>query len=106
MIQSFSDESLKKIHRQNKHVPLVKLVDKGQLQQFNDQRLKEIRSYAIGLGPDYTDLTEQNTHHLKDLGFIVHPYTVNEKADMLRLNKYGVDGVFTNFADKYKEVIK
>ncbi|EUP18680.1 hypothetical protein, partial [Staphylococcus aureus] len=23
-----------------------------------------------------------------------------------RLNKYGVDGVFTNFADKYKEVIK
>ncbi|WP_421152060.1 hypothetical protein, partial [Staphylococcus aureus] len=22
------------------------------------------------------------------------------------LNKYGVDGVFTNFADKYKEVIK
>ncbi|MFW2631585.1 hypothetical protein ACN6MH_08770, partial [Staphylococcus aureus] len=26
--------------------------------------------------------------------------------DMLRLNKYGVDGVFTNFADKYKEVIK
>ena len=28
MIQSFSDESLKKIHRQNKHVPLVKLVDK------------------------------------------------------------------------------
>ena len=106
MIQSFSDESLKKIHRQNKHVPLVKLVDKGELQQFNDQRLKEIRSYAIGLGPDYTDLTEQNTHHLKDLGFIVHPYTVNEKADMLRLNKYGVDGVFTNFADKYKEVIK
>ncbi|CAC6781934.1 putative glycerophosphoryl diester phosphodiesterase [Staphylococcus aureus] len=106
MIQSFSDESLKKIHRQNKHVPLVKLVDKGELQQFNDQRLKEIRSYAIGLGPDYTDLTEQNTHHLKDLGFIVHPYTVNEKVDMLRLNKYGVDGVFTNFADKYKEVIK
>ncbi|MCT6706858.1 hypothetical protein N4286_14785, partial [Staphylococcus aureus] len=26
--------------------------------------------------------------------------------DMLRLNKYGVDGVFTKFADKYKEVIK
>ncbi len=50
-------------------MPLVKLVDKGELQQFNDQRLKEIRSYAIGLGPDYTDLTEQNTHHLKDLGF-------------------------------------
>ncbi len=51
-------------------MPLVKLVDKGELQQFTDQRLKEIRSYAIGLGPDYTDLTEQNTHHLKDLGFI------------------------------------
>ncbi len=84
-------------------MPLVKLVDKGELQQFNDQRLKEIRSYAIGLGPDYTDLTEQNTHHLKDLGFIVHPYTVNEKADMLRLNKYAVHCVFTNFAHKYKK---
>ena len=79
MIQSFSDESLKKIHRQNKHVPLVKLVDKGELQQFNDQRLKRYALMRLDWVPDYTDLTEQNTHHLKDLGFIVHPYTVNEK---------------------------
>ncbi|WP_412180559.1 glycerophosphodiester phosphodiesterase family protein, partial [Staphylococcus aureus] len=47
-----------------------------------------------------------HTHHLKDLGFIVLPFTVNEKADLSRLNKSGVDGVFTTFADKYKEVIK
>ena len=60
--------------------------------------------YAIGVGPEYSDLNAQNTAHLKDLGFLVHPFTVNETADM-RLNQYGVEMVFfTNYADQYKAI--
>lgn len=36
----------------------------------------------------------------------MHPYTVNDVNDMRRLNQYGVDGVFTNYADQYKAVSK
>ena len=60
----------------------------------------------MGVGPEYTDLNIKNTRHLKDLGFLVHPYTVNKVNDMRRLNQYGVDGVFTNYADLYKAVSK
>ncbi|MDU6205577.1 MAG: glycerophosphodiester phosphodiesterase family protein, partial [Cutibacterium avidum] len=40
----------------------------------------------------------------KNLGFLVHPYTVDDENQMRNLNQYGVDGVFTNFADRYKKV--
>ena len=66
--------------------------------------LKNIKSYAIGVGPEYTDLNIKNTRHLKNLGFLVHPYTVDDENQMRNLNQYGVDGVFTNFADRYKKV--
>ncbi|MCC9108156.1 glycerophosphodiester phosphodiesterase, partial [Staphylococcus aureus] len=46
----------------------------------------------------------KNTRHLKNLGFLVHPYTVDDENQMRNLNQYGVDGVFTNFADRYKKV--
>ena len=29
---------------------------------------------------------------------------MNETADMQRLNQYGVDGVFTNYADQFKAI--
>ncbi|MEX2948086.1 glycerophosphodiester phosphodiesterase [Staphylococcus warneri] len=104
MIQSFSEDSLLKIHHQNKSIPLVRLLKRHQLQQLTDKDLKYIRKYATGISPEYTDLNESNTVHLKDLGFIVHPFTVDQSADMKRLNRYGVDGVFTNYADKYKHI--
>ncbi|NUI89778.1 glycerophosphodiester phosphodiesterase [Staphylococcus borealis] len=104
LIQSFSEASLLKMHQLNANVPLIRLLDKGELAQQSDADLQRIRSYAIGVGPEYSDLNERNTAHLKDLGFLVHPFTVNETADMQRLNQYGVDGVFTNYADQYKAI--
>lgn len=104
MLQSFSGDSLKKLHQMDSRVPLIRLMDKFELTNTSEQDLKAIKSYAVGIGPDYTDLNLKNTRYLKDLGFLVHPYTVNNVNDMRRLNQYGVDGVFTNFADKYKAV--
>lgn len=101
LVQSFSEESLQKMHHLAPSVPLIRLLDKNELTQQSEADLQRIRSYAIGVGPEYSDLTAQNTAHLKDLGFIIHPFTVNEVADMQRLNQYGVDGVFTNYADQY-----
>ena len=69
------------MHQLNSNVPLIRLLDKGELAQQSEADLQRIRSYAIGVGPEYSDLNAQNTH-LKDLGFLVHPFTVNETADM------------------------
>ncbi|UEX89593.1 glycerophosphodiester phosphodiesterase [Staphylococcus ratti] len=106
VIQSFSQESLQKIHHINPYVPLVQLTDAGQLTTMTEKDLKKVKTYAVGIGPDYHDLNRKNTKHLRNLGFYVHPYTVNTVADMKRLNSYGVTGVFTNYPDLYSNLIK
>jgi len=105
LLQSFSPESLSKLHRLNSNVPLIRLLDKGELPALTQQDFNQIRQYAIGVGPEYTDLTKQNVKNLKRAGLLVHPFTVNNEADMHRLNRYGVDGVFTNYPDLYKQVV-
>ncbi|MBM6506888.1 MULTISPECIES: glycerophosphodiester phosphodiesterase [Staphylococcus] len=104
IVQSFSEPSLQKMKQLSPNIPLIRLLDKGELTSQTESDLKRIKSYAIGVGPEYTDLNENNTKHLKDLGFLIHPFTVNNETDMQRLNDYGVDGVFTNYADKYKNI--
>ena len=104
LIQSFSQASLQKVQAQNANIPLIRLLDKGELPNLTQADLNAIRSYAIGVGPEYTDLTKDNVKNLK-AGLLVHPFTVNTKADMERLNKYGVNGVFTNYPDVYEQVI-
>lgn len=42
---------------------------------------------------------------LKQNGFLIHPYTVNEADEMREMNNLGVDGLFTNYADVYKGVV-
>ncbi|RIN22923.1 glycerophosphodiester phosphodiesterase [Staphylococcus succinus] len=105
IVQSFSQDSIEKMNNLNPDVPLVRLLNKGELPNLSEQDLEYIKKFAIGVGPHYTDLTKDNVKNLKELGFLVHPYTVNTKADMERLNSYGVDGVFTNYADIYKQVV-
>ncbi|MEB7434130.1 glycerophosphodiester phosphodiesterase [Staphylococcus pasteuri] len=104
IVQSFSEPSLQKMKQLSPNIPLIRLLDKGELTSQTESDLKRIKSYAIGVGPEYTDLNENNTKHLKDLGFLIHPFTVNNETDMQRLNDYGVDGVFSNYADKYKNI--
>lgn len=106
VIQSFSQASLQKTHKLNPNIPLIQLTDVGQLIAMTDKDLQTVKQYAVGIGPDYHDLNAQNTKHLRDLGFYIHPYTVNTVPDMKRLNQYGVTGVFTNYPDLYSNLIK
>ncbi|HJG67113.1 MAG TPA: glycerophosphodiester phosphodiesterase, partial [Staphylococcus ureilyticus] len=63
--------------------------------------LKFISSYAIGVGPDYSDLDEQMVQKLHNYNLKVHPYTVNTEKDMQQMFNIGVDGVFSNYIDNY-----
>lgn len=41
--------------------------------------------------------------HKKNIA--VHPWTINEKADMERLLRWGVDGIMTDFPDRLDEIL-
>lgn len=101
VIQSFSQESLLKVANSNNNIPLIQLVDKGKLNTFTDKDLNFISSYAIGISPDFSDVDSNSVDRLHNFGLKVHPYTVNKENDMLNMLNINVDGVFSNYIDKY-----
>ncbi len=52
--------------------------------------------------PAFRDLTEPLLRHSQALGVAVVPWTVNEPADLARLAEWGVDGLITDFPDRFE----
>src|SRR5699024_10273943 len=91
VIQSFSEESLKNIHKYHASTPKVKLTSSAQLDE-----LDAIEKYAIGAGPKFGALTKEFVEEAKKRDLYVHPYTVNSRKDIEKALELGVDGFFTN----------
>lgn len=100
VIQSFMEESLRDVNKLHSDLPLIQLSRNDAL---TDEDLQEISDYALGIGIDYKHVDESLIQRVKDHNLILHPYTVNESADIAVLKAMGVDGVFTNYIDAYKE---
>ncbi|WP_406589558.1 glycerophosphodiester phosphodiesterase [Bacillus atrophaeus] len=106
IIQSFSKESLLKIHQLNANLPTVQLLEAEQIASMTDSELAEMKTYAVGAGPDYKALNAENVRKIRSHGLLLHPYTVNTEPDMRRLLNLGVTGVFTNYPDVFHHVKK
>ena len=104
LVQSFSSESLKKIHRLRPQLPLIQLIGASQMPTDLDAAMRDVASYAVGVGPTQRLVTPEFMTVAKRYGLLVHPYTVNEESDMTRLIELGVDGMFTNFPDRLMRV--
>ena len=104
LIQSFSPASLQRIHALDPSLPLIQLY----LRQGSPSvqaTLDAARTYAVGIGPSKADADAPlvGAAHARCLD--VHPYTVNEAAEMRALIGVGVDGMFTNFPDRLEGVL-
>lgn len=100
LIQSFSPASLQKIHALNPSLPLIQLYSSTETSETIQAQLDLVRTYAVGIGPskDDVDAALVEAAHARCLD--IHPYTVNETAEMQSLISLGVDGMFTNFPDR------
>ena len=59
---------------------------------------KELRAEAIN--PDYEKLDAEIAHKIREAGFKIYPWTVNESQAILKMKALGVDGVFTNYPER------
>jgi len=105
LIQSFSAESLMTIHEMNSELPLIQLFSSTETSQTIQAQLDLVSTYAVGIGPSMTDVDAALVEAAHALCLDVHPYTVNEKADMQALIDLGVDGMFTNFPDRLEKLL-
>jgi glycerophosphoryl diester phosphodiesterase len=105
LIQSFSTTSLLKIRDMDARLPLIQLIDKESTSEQIRTRLPDIHEYAVGIGPARSSVDAALVSAAHDHGLVVHPYTVNEVAEMKRLIALGVDGMFTDYPDKLKAAL-
>ena len=99
LIQSFSPASLKKIHGLDPSLPLITLVLGFGPSPALENGLDDIATYAVGVGPSdgFVSAALVAAADARCLG--VHPYTVNDPAEMATLVAAGVTGMFTNVPD-------
>jgi glycerophosphoryl diester phosphodiesterase len=105
LIQSFSPASLQKIHALNPSLPLIQLFSGRETSETIQARLDATATYAVGIGPSKNDVDRPLVEAAHARCLDLHPYTVNEKAEMESLIGLGVDGMFTNFPDRLEEVL-
>ncbi|MED0905590.1 glycerophosphodiester phosphodiesterase [Bacillus nitratireducens] len=105
IIQSFSEESLRKIHSLNDNILLVQLLSYKKAVQLTDSEIEKYKTYCIGLGMNYKYIDAVYVKKIKKHGLEVHPFTVDNEKDMEKLLKWGVDGMFTNYPDRLHSVL-
>jgi glycerophosphoryl diester phosphodiesterase len=105
LIQSFSPGSLEKIHGLDASLPLIALVPAFGPSPALENALDVIATYAVGVGPSdaFVNAAVVAAASARCLG--VHPYTVNDPAQMATLVDMGVSGMFTNVPDVLDQVL-
>lgn len=100
LIQSFSRASLEKIRSFDDRLPLIQLIEKEHDSAAIRELLPDIAEYAAGIGPSRLSVDRELVDAVHAHRLVIHPYTVNDPADIRRMTELGVDGLFTDFPDR------
>lgn len=100
IVQSFSADSLRRLHANAPAIPLVQLFEQGEIPQPLDATLAALKDYAVGIAPNHRDVSAELVLAAQREGLVVHPWTVNDRVEMQRLTELGVDGFFTDYPDR------
>jgi len=104
LIQSFSPDSLQKIHTSASRLPLIQLSTRSDSQPIQ-ATLDAARTYGVGIGPAKDNVDASLVAAAQERCLDIHPYTVNEKVEMRSLIAIGVDSMSTNFPWRLDEVL-
>ncbi|SFD84025.1 glycerophosphoryl diester phosphodiesterase [Paenibacillus catalpae] len=106
IIQSFDSKSLKKIHRVNDRIVLLQLMWYNTPARISDASLRKIKKYAQGISPNFPKINAAYVHKVQKSGLRIYPYTVNYQLNMDRALNWGVDGIYTDYPDRFREVLQ
>ena len=96
IISSFNWDELREMRRINPDVAIAVLTEDDPLEAI--PVAKELK--AVAINPDHKKLTKENNEAIKDAGFKIYTWTVNEPEDILRVKRLGVDGIITNYPER------
>ena len=99
IIQSFDEDSLRKVFAMEPSIPLVKLYKLKKDENISKKELKKLMQYASGVGVNVEAVTREMIESLQSTDLHVHPYTINDEETMRHLKKLGVNGFSTDRPD-------
>jgi glycerophosphoryl diester phosphodiesterase len=96
MISSFDWLALQDVRRRNARIPI------GVLTETDLQLAVEFGQYleARAIHPHFHLLDRGKTEAIREKGFLVLAWTVNEPEDIAMVKAYGVDGIITDYPDR------
>ncbi len=105
VVQSFSEPSLRLVHAMAPDLPLIQLMNQRVPAASLDSAFASIATYADGVGPDRKLVDSLFVARAHAHCLAIHPYTVDDEGEMRRLLTLGVDGLFTNHADRMRALV-
>ncbi|HVF38500.1 MAG TPA: glycerophosphodiester phosphodiesterase [Gemmatimonadaceae bacterium] len=94
-IQSFDEQSLKRVSQLTPTARLILLLSAGSIPSLTSN-LASIATYAAGVGVPYTTVNAALVDAVHSACLLIHPFAVDDPAVMKSLLAMGVDGMFTN----------
>lgn len=96
VISSFNWDELRVMRKLNAEVAIAVLTEDNPEDAISVA--KELGAEAIN--PNHKKLTAENNLAIKEAGFKIYTWTVNEPQDIMRMKRLGVDGIITNFPER------
>jgi glycerophosphoryl diester phosphodiesterase len=105
LTQSFDPASLARFRTIEPRLVRIRLFSLIQDKGIMIDEMAETSTYAAGIGPDKFNLDRDVVTLAHDHGLVVYPFTVDREAEMSALLDAGVDGIFTNYPDRFAALI-
>ncbi len=96
IISSFKWGELKEMRSVNKNVPIAILTEENPLDAI--AIATELKADAIN--PYFKNLDLEVVTTIREAGFKIYPWTVNEPEDINAMKRLAVDGLITNFPER------
>lgn len=96
IISSFKWEELRAMRQRNPDIAIAVLTEDDPVEAI--PIAEELK--AVAINPNFRSLTPQKVQEIKEAGFKIYTWTVNEPKNILEMKTMGVDGIFTNFPER------
>ena len=96
LISSFKWDELREMRKVNPDIPIAILTEEDPIDAI--AIAKELNAEAIN--PNFEKLNAANSVEIQKTGFKIYTWTVNEPQDILKMKKFGVDAIITNYPER------
>ncbi len=98
LISSFKWDELRAMRTKNATIPIAILTEDDPTDAI--AIAKELKAEAIN--PYFKTLTPENKVQIREAGFKIYTWTVNEPEDINAMKTLGIDGIITNYPERIK----